>query len=306
MKAFQTQKENEINGRLQENSDAGISGKAFTVLLVCMLAASVLLSLVMTAAKVEEPYPNWFLYVQYLFSAAASVGVIVWYFVRSKKSLLAVVKKQRCAPKYYLLAITLQIGLLSLAELNTLFMELLQKLGLSVVEPTIPSLDGFGFVGALLTIAVLMVLVEEMVFRGILLDGAKVFGTAGAALLCGGLFALYHQNPVQTIYQFVCGVAFALVAIRARSILPTVLSHFINNALVLTLTKYDVQILPTPVYITMLCISIPCLVGSLVYVIFLDKGEKKEKKTGTKKEFLFGALIGIALCAVTWISALFI
>jgi membrane protease YdiL (CAAX protease family) len=109
------------------------------------------------------------------------------------------------------------------------------------------------------------------------------------------------------MYQFCCGCAFALVAIRAGSILPTVVSHFINNALIVTLTKYGLADLQGGVLITVVIVSILCLIASLVWLFFFDKGKseprREEDKAEIKRFFLY-ASVGIAMYALTWISVL--
>ena len=288
-------------GFLGNVTDATASGLSFTFGLVFYLFLSLVFALFFGALQGKEIY----LYGQYLVSPIAIVFLTVAYFFVTGKKFETVAKKQNCHFKYYLLAILLQIGLFSLSELNGYFLVWLEKFGYEPPPIELPSMDGFGFIGVLITVAVLPAIFEEIFFRGMLLDGCKVFGNVGAVLLCGSLFALYHQNPAQTIYQFCCGAAFALVALRSGSILPTVLSHFLNNALILILTKFGLDSFTMPVLITVLCVSIPCLIGSLVYLIFFDK-KKAEEKTGTKKQFLLGALGGIVICGITWISALFV
>lgn len=290
------------NGALfGEVTDAKSSGLSYTfgVLFYCVLSY---IFLFITQSFKES---NALLYLQYLVSPLAIACLTFWYFSYTKKSFKASVKKQKCSPKYYLWAILLQIGLFSLSELNGVFISWLERFGYQPSPVLLPSLDGFGIVGVLFTVAVLPAVFEELFFRGLLLDGCKVFGETGAVFLCGALFALYHQNPAQTVYQFCCGAAFALVALRSGSILPTVLSHFLNNAGIILLQKFGVASFSVPVYITALCVSAPCLIGSLVYLSFFDKKGAREGKTGTKKQFFLGALGGIAVCAFVWISALF-
>jgi membrane protease YdiL (CAAX protease family) len=285
---------------LGEITDAKASGFSYTFGVVFYLILSFLFLFVAQGMKESVS-----LYMQYMLSPIAIVCLTVWYFVWTKKSFARAVKKQKCSIKYYFIAIFLQIGLLSLSELNNLFIVWLQKFGYKPLPMTLPSMDGFGIVGVLLVIVVLPAIFEEIFFRGLLLDGCKVFGEIGAALVCGALFALYHQNPAQTVYQFCCGAAFALVAIKAGSILPTVLSHFLNNAAVILLTKFGLDSFTKPVFITILCVSIPCLIFSLAYLIFFDKKKQNEVKTGTQKQFFLGALVGIIICGAVWISALF-
>ena len=286
-------------------TDAKTSGLAFSCLLACFLGLSLAASILFVALKVEEPYPDWALYLQYLLPVAALATASVWYYAKVSKSPKTVWKEQKCHPKYYAIAIVLQIGLLSLSELNGLFLTWLERFGYKAQVSPLPSLNGFGVVGVILTVAVLPAVFEEIFFRGVLLNGCKAFSGIGAALVCGGIFALYHQNPAQTIYQFCCGFAFALVALRSGSVLPTVITHFLNNALIILLTKFGITSYTTPVYIVILCVSIPCLLVALGYLLFVDK-RNGDAPTGTKQDFAFGALIGIVICAITWISALFI
>ncbi len=249
--------------------------------------------------------PQWFLYASYLASPVAFLLVSVWYFYYTKQPLRSFFQAQKCKPKYYLIAIILQIGLLSLGELNALFLKLLQGVGYEDSGILLPKMEGVGFVGVFLTIAVLPAIMEELFFRGVFMRGMKNFSTWGRVLLCGGLFALYHQNPAQTVYQFICGAAFALVAVRSGSFFPTVLSHFINNGVILILTKLGVEGYPTPVYVAILVVSGICLVGSLAYLIGFDrkKQEKKREKASYRMFFAYAAL-GIAVFALSWLLTL--
>lgn len=288
-----------------ETTDAKASGLSYTFGVAFYLGLSCIFSLLTQAFDASDAI----VYLQYLISPLAIGCLILWYFAYTKKSFTRVVKRQICSPKYYLWAILLQIGLFSLSELNELFSSWLENFGYEPTPLTLPSLDGFGVIGVLFVVAVLPAIFEEIFFRGLLLDGCKVFGEIGAAFVCGSLFALYHQNPAQTAYQFCCGVAFALVAIRSGSVLPTILSHFLNNATIILLTKFmakfGIEGFSTPVFVAVLCVSAPCLILSLTYLIFLDKKNVREEKTGVKKQFLIGASVGVVVCAVVWISALF-
>jgi membrane protease YdiL (CAAX protease family) len=128
-----------------------------------------------------------------------------------------------------------------------------------------------------------------------------------AVLVCGALFSLYHQNPAQTIYQFCCGMVFALLALRSGSIFPAMLSHFINNAAIVLYYHFTGNdTMPLPWYVTV--IAAVCLVGTLVYLLFFDK--KKDKTVAIKEEkadvkgFVLFAVLGIVVCLVNWVSGL--
>lgn len=313
---FEEKKENKGLGfsLFGQATPAKASGIAFSLAAVLPTGLSFLFLIaiqVLGLAKEGYASKNWYLYASYLITPLAFFLVAVWYFLFYKGSFTRSVKRQKCKPKYYLVALLLQVGLFSLSQANTWFLEFLARFGYQPTEIVLPSMDGVGIVGVLLTVAVLPALFEEIIFRGVLLDGLHSFGKVGAILLCGGLFALYHQNPMQTVYQFCCGAAFAFVALRSGSILPTMLAHFLNNAVIILLTKFGVASFSTPVLITVMSISGVCLIGTLVYLI-LDRGQSEEFSAGTlmerKKErlcFVGCSAIGIVVLAVTWFATLF-
>lgn len=293
---------------LQTPSRESSSGFAFSFLALFSFAISFVVSLILSACGFDpkkDVGKDWYLYLAYCLSPVAILGALVWYFHRTKKSVVQTVKKQRCSWKYFVVAVLLQIGLFSLAYVNGLFIAFLEKFGYQAQESSLPCMDGFGIVGVLFVIAVLPALFEETMFRGVLLDGAHAYGTAGAALLCGGFFSIYHQSPEQTIYQFICGAAFALLAIRAGSVLPTMLAHFLNNAVVVLLQKFGIDTLSTSVFVALIIVGTLCLIATLFYLIFIDKHtlpkeESQDEPYTQKTVYILAASIGVLVCFVSW------
>ena len=301
-------KQNSLFGELTTEKKAGLAYSAAAFLPVILSLAFTIVLQASGATKTENyDKSDWFIYCSFLLPQVAFAIVAAVFFFKSKTPVKAVAGK--CAPKYFLIAVLLQVGLLSLAELNGLFLNFLGRFGYKDDPILLPSLNGFGLVGVLLTVAVLPAVFEETIFRGIVLRGLKSFGAVGAVLICGALFSLYHENPAQTIYQFLCGAAFALVALRSGSILPTVLSHFLNNAVIVVLTKFGIESYPSAVAVPLMIVSALCLVGSLVWLIFFDGPKRSENpepsgRTSDKKGFFLYAALGILVCAVMWLSVL--
>ena len=241
-----------LSSLFRQSSPAKASGLAFTwsTILPTVLSFLFIIVAVATGAmKGDYETKDWFLYTNFLLPQISFIIVALLYFVQPKEGRTGDTKNcekgrifgQKCAPKYFLIAVLLQIGLLSLSELNGLFLSFLERFGYEDKGISLPNMDGFGFIGVLFVIAVLPSILEELIFRGVLLNGLKTaFGTIGSVLVCGALFSLYHQNPAQTVYQFCCGMIFALVAIRSGSILPTILSHFLNNLFILVMYKLGI------------------------------------------------------------------
>ena len=287
-------------GEMTEEKSAGLAFSAAAVLPYLLAFVFALVGACFGLFYEGVETADWYLYVGFLLSQAAFAIVAALFFRLSKTPVRLVIGSPR--PFDFLLAIVLQFGLLSLAGVNSWFIIILKNWGLQVSEPQIPSLDGWGFAGVMLVVAVLPAILEEIVFRGILLRGLKGYPVWAAALLCGGLFSLFHQNPAQTLYQFFCGVAFALVAIRSGSILPTVVAHFCNNAFILCIEKFSLQTNMVPIMIA----SGVCLLLSVGYLLYVTvKAEKPAGEKANRKGFWLCAAFGVAICLVGWITGLF-
>ena len=299
-------KSKKLNNLLAKLNDAQASGTAYSVsaILPVLFSFVFLITLALTGlAEGDFMQSDAFRYASFLLPEIAFACIIGFFLKSAQTDVKDLVGKPSW--KYFLIAIVLQIGLLSLAELNAWFLKLLGGLGYEEQEILIPSMDGFGFVGVLFVIAVLPAVMEETVFRGLILKGLRQSKEIYAVLLCGALFALYHQKPEQTVYQFCCGVAFALVALRSGSVLPTIVAHFINNAWVLIMTKFSLSL--DAIYLPFLICSALCLAGSLAYLIFFDKNQRNERVNEKKsmKDFLIFSSVGIAVCGLSWLLAFF-
>ena len=299
-----------IYALLGESTPYKQAGLAYSINAVLPSVLFILFAILCSAlGLMKEGYQkqDWFLYFSYILPQASIALLAAFLLKWSNTPVRTLLQEQKCKPKYFFWAILLQIGLLSLSELNTLFLQFLERFGYEMSDINLPNMDGMGFVFVLVVVAFLPAVFEELLFRYFLLKGLKCFSTAGAVLLCGVLFSLFHQNPAQTAYQFCCGAAFALVAIRSNSILPTTTAHFLNNAVILVLYKFfgESYALPAPFDAVLLAVSAVCLILSLGYLIFIDKsGEKKQGSKAEKKTFLMFSSIGVLICLISWLSVL--
>lgn len=84
----------------------------------------------------------------------------------------------------------------------------------------------FGF----LTIVVAAPILEELIFRGIILDGfLKRYSPLKSILFSSFLFGLVHMNPWQFISAMIIGCFAGWIYYRTRNLLLCILIHFINN-----------------------------------------------------------------------------
>lgn len=285
------------------------AGIAYSAAAVLPLLVSLLTGLIALAAA-GEGYgeTQWFRYLSFLLPQICLAAAAFIYFKRTKEPLRATY----CGCKWYYfpVALALAFGLLfSLSELNGYFIGFLEKFGYTETEVRVPDLSGWRLLPAILVIAVLPAVFEETLFRGILTRNmhAGGWGLAAAVAVSGAMFSLFHGNPSQTLYQFVCGTCYALVAVRSGSVFPTVAAHFFNNAAVLVLeaTGYGTSwTMAQGAYIAVCAVSGLCLLGTLMFLVFFDRRGARRGGVKNGKAFFFASCVGILVCAVQWIFVL--
>ncbi len=312
-----------------------VSGIVFTGAIVAMLLMSLVFSLTVAVVGVAlemsvedvmqtEAY-KYCAYLLYQIALAAIVAVYMKVYRERPRAF----GWRGTHWRFFLIGLALACGLLfSLNWLNEYVIKFFGLIGYEAPASSLPSVQGFGLAGVLLVVAVLPAVFEETVFRGIVLEGIKDVGTVAACLLGGLLFSVFHQSPAQTAYQFVCGAAYTLLAIRAGSLLPAAMMHFVNNALIVLDVRFGFLSGVTGGGAAALyAVSGVCLAAALAWLIFLEKdggkGGPRFPKKGTKekaaaemgeaaaqggakpkgavKPFLLAALPGLILCAVLWI-----
>jgi membrane protease YdiL (CAAX protease family) len=95
------------------------------------------------------------------------------------------------------------------------------------------------FVVSLVLIGIIPGLMEEIFFRGIILNGFVRRYPRGKALLMSALlFGLTHLNPWQFVPAFILGLVFAWIAVRTRSISLCVFMHVFNNTAGIAAARY--------------------------------------------------------------------
>lgn len=135
------------------------------------------------------------------------------------------------------------------AYMNAYLVELLLPFGgidSSLFESGIS--EPYQIVLALISTAVIPALVEEFLFRGVILSNMIPFGRDAAILGSALLFGLMHGNILQFLYTTLMGVVLGYVYVYTKSIWCCVLIHFFNNALsvaqeaMLNCLDYDVAV----------------------------------------------------------------
>lgn len=99
--------------------------------------------------------------------------------------------------------------------------------------------NDYGFWGAFFKVAIVAPVIEELIFRGILLQGLrKNYHPATAVIVSALLFSLYHLNPWQMPATLLLGILLGWLMLRTNNILLAIIGHSLNNALVLLTVTY--------------------------------------------------------------------
>lgn len=141
-----------------------------------------------------------------------------------------------------IIALAAVVGVMALNMVTVFWMDFLQRLGLTTrggnaITPTTPGMLAWMLIAAALVPAVL----EEGLFRGLLLPSLEGRGPVRAALVSGALFALMHARLEALPAHLILGFALGMLALRTGSLLAPMLFHGAYNAIILVLSyvTYD-------------------------------------------------------------------
>ena len=81
----------------------------------------------------------------------------------------------------------------------------------------------------ILSVGVATPIVEELVFRGILMSRMSWMPQWVSILMQGILFGAFHMNPLQSLYAFVAGILLGVVYNKFRSIMTVIIGHSAFN-----------------------------------------------------------------------------
>lgn len=285
-------------------------GLSYTFTVVVSLLINIIASGIIAAGSLNDT--DAAKYIAVLVSPLA-IAITLLVTLKVVKQPFGRVLPLKAHPKYFLLGVLLIFGLLfSLSWVNEYLIELFELMGYKRRQSFLPDYSGWKVLPVLITYAILPAIAEEILFRGILLNNTEEgAGSIRAILLSGFCFSLYHGSVEQTIYQFICGCLFALLAVRSRSVTPTVVIHFLNNALIIVLYSAgamnpatDALLMSKTAEIIITVFSAVSLIGAVVWLV-LDKTPLKKCTEGGVKQFFIFAAVGIGAMALMWLVGLF-
>ena len=281
-------------------TDGGLS---FAILMIGYILLAFFIQAVLLIFTTDTS-STLFVVVNSLVSPLAMLLVIV-YQIKGKGRSVSVLSLNKFNKLHLLTALLLSIGMfLGLGFVNVLFADFLSGIGLNAPSPNIPLNNPFELILFSITVALFPAVFEELFFRGILLNSLKGENLLVRVFTVGLCFALYHCSVSQFVYQFIYGVAFCLLAIVAKSVIPCIIAHFINNFTILLFTYLNIDVDLTN--ILLIVIGVVALIGYFLISYFGLKGQKQQvPKKGVKFFYLPYGLFGIGICLIVLLGNLF-
>ncbi len=181
-------------------------------------------------------------YVIWLLTLVSFVLVIVYAKRRSDRTWYDILLFKPVSWRLCLPLVVSIVGLwisISIAESLVRYMipvpEVLVKAFRDLAETDTP------FVFAFYYVLVQTPLIEEMLFRSVILTGLLAHRNRKRAIIWSAiLFALFHMNPWQLPVGFILGIVLASWVVQTGSLLPAIAGHALHNLLFLSVARWEI------------------------------------------------------------------
>ena len=164
-----------------------------------------------------------------------------------------------------------------------------------------------GYVLEVLVLAVLVPILEEFAFRGIIFSVLKKYGVAFAVVSSSLIFGCMHLDLSSVVFATICGVVFALVYVITDNLWVSVAIHALNNFI--SVTTNDIEIFfieEVGALVNTVLMLVPMILGIVALVLLIVLFRKKIKiKEALKHGFVSPLTAGetsasIFRAAATW------
>lgn len=216
----------------------------------------------------------------YLISSLVGVGFI-WFMYRRDFDFWDLMEDTRdIPPKVFVNALILVIGVQPIFQLMGQGVEhLFANFNYEITYPVFDKHTGGSFF-IMVNMVLVKPIVEEIIFRGLLLRSLAQYGRNFAIMTTSILFGMYHASLIQNGYGFVAGIILAYITLR-YSIKWAMIIHCTNNMLMMI-----VAFLNVPYQINYIFFGI-FFIGGIVVLITKFKKIKRYFAKGRSKKNAF-------------------
>lgn len=131
------------------------------------------------------------------------------------------------------LAVPAGVALCLIGSYLTAYLTLfLESLGLTLTSPQVATpTSGFEAVIYFMRLTIVAAVIEEISFRGVIMQPLRKYGDIFAVTMAAIIFGLVHCNLIQAPFAFVAGLAIGYFTVTTGSLWTGIFIHMLNNAI---------------------------------------------------------------------------
>lgn len=211
---------------------------------------------------------------------------VMWYFFhkdRVKERQMGIVPNKK-APIWKYAAGLLMAAALSLGLNNLIIIGNLSAVSESY-EATMDALYSAPLLLQIISLAVLVPVSEELVFRGLLFKRLRERGTyMQAALYSAVVFGVMHGNLVQMLYGFILGMMLSYLCEKYGSVKAPIAAHIVMNLLSVLATEFGLADWMIESNMRIGVITIICAFVASTMFVLVQRIEERPDVSGTSEE----------------------
>ena len=296
-------------------NDKKVFAKIGLAILVCMIVVNVIQTIYYSAINVirpsllEQPWVNYIaIAISFYF-----IGFPIFYvMVRKLPDGEKKESKSLSVGKMILLFFMSYAILYVVNFLTTILLMIIAAIkGSEIMNPIANVVGTSNWIWSLIFAGILSPIVEEMLFRGIMLNKIRMYGDKVAIITTAIMFGLFHANFSQFFYAVGLGVIFAYVTLKTGTIKYSIILHIVINIVGSVIMPSivgdgsNIALIGVAglVLIAITIIGIVLLINNRKNIHLSEDEIKLEKGTVAKTIYLnVGMILYIVLCVISMIS----
>ena len=175
------------------------------------------------------------------------------------------------------LAVFSGLGFCMVANIITnVLTSFVSSFGVELSSPDLAMPEGaLGIVVSFCRIVVVAAFVEEIAFRGYIMQNLRKFGDGFAIAMAALVFALMHCNLIQAPFALIVGFALGYLSIKTGTLWTAVIIHALNNSVSLIVSYLSESVEEKLLnYTVSLLIYALIFAGLLCFIAFVRKANK--------------------------------
>lgn len=178
-------------------------------------------------------YQTLVFWMQTFLSPLSFLLPVLVYLKAGRRSVGDLLHFEKGNPLFKILCVVAGVGISMAANIpGGVLSTILDRLGFATAPDMTPASFSWEiFIPHVLAVVVIAPLIEEFVFRGILLSSLEKYGQLFAIVTSGILFGLMHGDIVAALVASLSGMAFGFIYVKTRNLWVTVSIHAVYNVL---------------------------------------------------------------------------